>query len=815
MIPIDQPGVAVEPKPEEPKTEVPTSDTPTTSVTTERPAPKSPVIGTSADFADGAKRVVAGATVNDTVTYKDLVPGKKYKLSAELVDKADGKTVVGTGSVEFTASESGDGEVVVPIVVNDDVKAPVESAVAFETLTSQDAEAQENRAEKLTDGSKPSGEVIADHKDPNDDAQTVTSEPVKTADVKLKKYIGAKAENADSLSVAEAEALNDSQTVEQAHKAGKADEDLTVAFVVENTGALDLKDLQLSDAAIKEAFKNAVDGTEAGVDDETPQVSNIRAVDAEKQKLLKSGEKMVFVGDLKAPAAGKLHADKADVAGVPVDDEGEPTAYTPVDDKGQPQKDEQGNPVVNEPEEPVKSDEDQAHATTPESLEPSLETVAEFDGDAEAVKPGVTVNDTVSYKDLVPGKQYTLDAQLVDKADGKTVVGEGSVTFTPESASGEQVVPIKVDDGVTEPVAAAVAFETLSSKDEDALAQRASDEVLDGEPAHGGIVELPKSVTREAVVAVHHDIEDEDQTVESKETKNEKPSEATATAEENPVKPQTPSDESSEEPTDTEPKPVPSPTSAISSTPEPTPEKVELETPEPEAPKTPKLELKKYINGNDSQEWDAAEELEPGEKAEVTFVVKNTGNVDLKDVVLSDETVEGVGDVTGIAPEKIDLLKVGASETFTGELVLPESDVKHKDVAKAEGVPVDESGKEIPWVDEDGVEHKPGEKVVSNDDPAHAVTPKPGESVKPKPAGKPEPGKPAEQPKPESPKAKSESKDSVSKTVLDKKRERNSVEVIEGEPDVGTPVAPKTPRRSIKAIPSGSLVWDESLPAHI
>ncbi|MCH6197937.1 hypothetical protein MHT86_10645, partial [Corynebacterium mastitidis] len=97
----------------------------------------------------------------------------------------------------------------------------------------------------------------------------------------------------------------------------------------------------------------------------TPQVTGIRAVDAEKQKLLPVGEKMVFMGDLKAPAAGKLHADKAKSTGTPVDDEGNETSYVPVDEQGNPIKDESGQPKLNEPGTPVESNEDPAHAKTP------------------------------------------------------------------------------------------------------------------------------------------------------------------------------------------------------------------------------------------------------------------------------------------------------------------------------------------------------------------------------------------------------------------------------------------------------------------
>ncbi|MBC3186989.1 hypothetical protein H7347_10555, partial [Corynebacterium sp. zg-331] len=176
-----------------------------------------------------------------------------------------------------------------------------------------------------------------------------------SADIQLKKYIGGKSEVA---SVEAAEGLKDSQTEAEAYKASAEGEDLTVAFVVKNTGKVALKDIATpSDAAITAAFTNALDSTVSGVDGSTPQVGNIRvagfAGNAEKQALLKPGEKVVFVGDLKAPAAGSLHADKAKSAGTPVDDEGREVPFVDKDGREQPE----GTSV--------ESNEDQAHAITP------------------------------------------------------------------------------------------------------------------------------------------------------------------------------------------------------------------------------------------------------------------------------------------------------------------------------------------------------------------------------------------------------------------------------------------------------------------
>ncbi|MCZ9299609.1 VaFE repeat-containing surface-anchored protein, partial [Corynebacterium hesseae] len=113
----------------------------------------------------------------------------------------------------------------------------------------------------------------------------------------------------------------------------------------------------------------------------------------------------------------------------------------------------------------------------------------------------------MTYKNLVPGKEYTLFAELISKEDGKTVLGKGEKTFTPETANGKTVVEITVDESVKEPVEAAVAFEKLTSV-----------EVNDkGEETPGTDPENPNDIAK------HEDINDKAQTVTSKD----EPSEST------------------------------------------------------------------------------------------------------------------------------------------------------------------------------------------------------------------------------------------------------------------------------------------------
>ncbi len=98
----------------------------------------------------------------------------------------------------------------------------------------------------------------------------------------------------------------------------------------------------------------------------------------------------------------------------------------------------------------------------------------------------ITIEDVVTYENLIPGKEYVLTGTLMDKSTGKALKDDNgdkvteSVAFTPDTADGEVTVTFTFD-GVTLGGTTAVAFETL---------------------------------TYEGVeVAVHTDIDDEDQTV--------------------------------------------------------------------------------------------------------------------------------------------------------------------------------------------------------------------------------------------------------------------------------------------------------------
>lgn len=118
---------------------------------------------------------------------------------------------------------------------------------------------------------------------------------------------------------------------------------------------------------------------------------------------------------------------------------------------------------------------------------PELGTTATIDGKKEfTVNGDITIDDVVSYKHLTAGKEYTIKGVLMDKSTGKQFLVDGKevcfeVTFTPETADGEVTVSFTFDGSVITKETEIVAFETLYHE-----------------------------VTE---IAVHADIEDENQTV--------------------------------------------------------------------------------------------------------------------------------------------------------------------------------------------------------------------------------------------------------------------------------------------------------------
>ena len=121
---------------------------------------------------------------------------------------------------------------------------------------------------------------------------------------------------------------------------------------------------------------------------------------------------------------------------------------------------------------------------------PEIGTQATVDGEKEICATEVfTLTDTVSYKHLIPGKEYLLVGTLMDKSTGKAFTENGNAVtaetvFTPETPNGTVTVTFTFDARLIRENTSLVVFETLYK---------------DGKE-----------------LAVHADIEDENQTVKVK-----------------------------------------------------------------------------------------------------------------------------------------------------------------------------------------------------------------------------------------------------------------------------------------------------------
>lgn len=98
---------------------------------------------------------------------------------------------------------------------------------------------------------------------------------------------------------------------------------------------------------------------------------------------------------------------------------------------------------------------------------PEIGTKATVNGEKIATAEGdITIEDTVSYKHLIPGKAYTLKGILMDKATGKAFLVDGKeltaeVTFTPEESCGEVTVCFIFDGSKITKQTDLVVFERL------------------------------------------------------------------------------------------------------------------------------------------------------------------------------------------------------------------------------------------------------------------------------------------------------------------------------------------------------------------
>ena len=98
---------------------------------------------------------------------------------------------------------------------------------------------------------------------------------------------------------------------------------------------------------------------------------------------------------------------------------------------------------------------------------PEIRTQASVEGEKEVSATEVfTLEDTVSYKHLIPGKEYVIKGVLMDKTTGEPLLIDseeirGEIAFIPEEPSGEVVIPFTLDSKFIKEETDIVVFESL------------------------------------------------------------------------------------------------------------------------------------------------------------------------------------------------------------------------------------------------------------------------------------------------------------------------------------------------------------------
>lgn len=129
-------------------------------------------------------------------------------------------------------------------------------------------------------------------------------------------------------------------------------------------------------------------------------------------------------------------------------------------------------------------------------------------------------------------------------------------------------------------------------------------------------------------------------------------------------------------------------------------------------PSEPGIDIEKFINGVDADTEAEAVEVEAGSKMTVKFVIKNTGDVELSNIALTDDVV----DLSGVSLPKTTL---APGENMEVEVVIdaPAAGELHKNIGKVVGTPPENPDGSTP-------------PVLEDEDPAHA---KSKEDPKPEP----------------------------------------------------------------------------------
>lgn len=441
----------------------------------------------AADGLDGDKEVIADhkATVVDTVSYENLVPGKEYKVSGTLMVKETGEALLDADGNPITASttftpEKPEGSVDVVFEFDADLLAG-KKLVAFEKLCRNqieitvhediDDEDQTTTVVPPQIGTTATDTADGDKHMAADPESSITDEiqfknlvpgdEYQVAGILMDKATGLPLLSGEGASAISAEDLQkfaddlkaacglDSGDVSAIEIDGKAFGDGHEVKLV--AGKYEWSD----DNGSGQYLEKTDDGWKLVEFSDSADMSNSKEIGTytdDQVKLTKDTPVLPLNPDYEAIAkAMQENPDIVSCLSI------QKKTFTPEEQSGTVSMDFPINSIYNEDTETVvfeflfKGSELIAHESdiknkgqTVEIVTPKLSTTAtdKTDGDHTLLPSReATVVDHVEYTDLIPGKEYTIEGVLMDKSTGtELIVGDGKVTavatFVPNKANG-------------------------------------------------------------------------------------------------------------------------------------------------------------------------------------------------------------------------------------------------------------------------------------------------------------------------------------------------------------------------------------------
>ena len=474
-----------------------------------------PEIGTTLKDDKGAKEVEPKqVTLIDTVKYTNLTVGKEYEVSGRLMDKETGKELspAVTATTKFKATQS-NGSIDIKFTL-DASKLAGKKVVAFE---------------KVSEG----GKLVAAHEDINDEGQTVVvKSPNPSIGTTLKDDKGAKEVEPKQVTLIDtvkytnlivgkeyevSGRLMDKETGKELEPAVTATTKFTAK---QSNGSIDIKftldasklagkkvvafekvseggklvaaheDINDEDQTVKVKSPNPSIGTTLTDDKGAKEVEPVQVtlVDKVAYTNLTVGKEYTVTGRLMDKETGKElePAVTGSTKFTPTEPSGTVDVTFTLDASKLAGKKVVAFEKVSEGEKEVAVHEDindEGQTIVVKTPNPSIGTTLKDEQGAKEVEPKqVTLIDTVKYTNLTVGKEYEVTGRLMDKETGKELepAVTGSTKFTPTEPSGTVDVKFTFDAS------------KLAGK---------------------RVVAFEKVSEGEKEVAVHEDINDEDQTV--------------------------------------------------------------------------------------------------------------------------------------------------------------------------------------------------------------------------------------------------------------------------------------------------------------